>query len=184
MLVSLEPDEVARVERLVATTGNSENGRRVFLDTQKSQCAKCHRLEGVGGQVGPDLTKIWETHSVAKILESILDPSKEIKEGYQTFVAATASGQVYSGLKVKDEPGSIVLRDAEGRDITLPRDEIDELSASKKSLMPDGVVAQLSFQEFIDLVAFLKSREAQQRLREMAASAQPSSSTSSASPRQ
>ena len=184
LLVSLDPDEVARVERLVATTGNPENGRRVFLDTQKSQCAKCHRLEGVGGQVGPDLTKIWETHSVAKILESILDPSKEIKEGYQTFVAATASGQVYSGLKVKDEPGSIVLRDVEGRDITLPRDEIDELSASKKSLMPDGVVAQLSFQEFVDLVAFLKSREAQQRLREMAASAQPSSSTSSASPRQ
>ncbi len=63
LLLSLEPEEVARVEKLVATTGDAESGRRVYLDSQKSQCAKCHQLEGVGAQVGPDLTKIWDTHS-------------------------------------------------------------------------------------------------------------------------
>jgi len=168
LLVSLEPREVARVEKLVTTTGDVENGRRVFLDSKKSQCAKCHRLEGVGSQVGPDLTKIWETHSVAKILESMIDPSKEIKEGYQTFVATTDAGQVYNGLKVAEDTARVVLRDADGRDVTIKKEEIDELVASQKSLMPEGVVSQLSFQQFIDLVAFLKDQEAQQSLRGMA----------------
>jgi len=68
-------------------------------------------------------------------------------------------------LKVTDDAARVVLRDADGRDITIPKEEIDELEASRKSLMPEGVVSQLSFQEFVDLVAFLKDRQAQHSLR-------------------
>jgi putative heme-binding domain-containing protein len=137
----------------------------VYLNSQKSQCAICHKLEGVGGQVGPDLTRIWDTHTVAKIMESMIDPSKEIKEGYATFSATTKGGQVYTGLRVSADDQQVTLRDAQGKDIVIPRSDLDELVESKKSLMPEGVTAQLSFQEFIDLVAFLKNHDAQQRLK-------------------
>ncbi|MGD9646019.1 MAG: PVC-type heme-binding CxxCH protein [Pirellulales bacterium] len=166
LLGSAEAADAARVESLVATTGDPQAGRLVFLNKQKGQCVTCHKLEGTGGQVGPDLTKVWETQSVAKLLEALLDPSKEIKEGYAAFTATTDGGQVYTGLKVSANEREVVLRDAQGKDITIPLDEIDELAETRTSLMPEGVVAQLSFQEFIDLVAFLKSREAQEALRD------------------
>lgn len=165
LLLSLDPAEVARVEALVQTTGDADHGREVYLNSQKSQCAICHKLEGVGGQVGPDLTRIWDTHTVTKIMESMIDPSKEIKEGYATFSATTKGGQVYTGLRVSADDQQVTLRDAQGKDIVIPRSDLDELVESKKSLMPEGVTAQLSFQEFIDLVAFLKNRGAQQALK-------------------
>ncbi|QDU98263.1 PVC-type heme-binding CxxCH protein [Lignipirellula cremea] len=162
LLVSLEPAEVARVEQLVQTTGDPERGRAVFADEKRGVCTKCHRLEGVGGQVGPDLTKVWETHTAAKLIESLVDPSKEIKEGFGAWKAITNDGKIYAGLKISETEQEVVLRDANGRDIRLPADQVDELIADKISLMPEGVIAQLSFQEFIDLVAFLKNKQAQQ----------------------
>lgn len=165
LLGSAEAADAARVESLVTTTGDPAAGRAVFLNLQKGQCVTCHKLEGTGGQVGPDLSKVWETQSVAKLLEALLDPSKEIKEGYAAFTATTNAGQVYTGLKISANEREVVLRDAQGKDITIPADEIDELVESRTSLMPEGVVAQLSFQEFIDLVSFLKNREAQEALR-------------------
>lgn len=167
LLVSLEAREVARLEEMVRLTGDPLRGRGLFLDARKGQCTQCHTLEGVGGKVGPDLSKVWETHTVAKLMESIIDPSKEIKEGFQTFTAVTTSGQVYSGLRVAADDRQVTLRDAEGRDILLQTDEIEEISPSPKSLMPEGVVAQLSLPEFVDLIAFLKNRPAQESLPEL-----------------
>lgn len=163
LLVSLAAEDVRRVDNLVQMQGDPLRGRDVFLSAA-AQCAKCHKLEGVGGQVGPDLSKIWETHTVAKIMESIIDPSKEIKEGYPAWTVSTARGQVFSGLKIKDDATEVVLRDAEGKDIRIPTDDVDEKIENRTSLMPEGVISQLSFEQFIDLVAFLKSREAQTSL--------------------
>jgi putative heme-binding domain-containing protein len=163
LLVSLDPADIARVEDLVAMQGDPIRGREVFLSPQ-SQCAKCHKLEGAGGQVGPDLTKIWDTHAIAKIMESMIDPSKEIKEGYATWTVSTARGQVFTGLKMKDDAAEVVLRDAEGKDIRIPANDVDEKFENPLSLMPDGVISQLSYEQFIDLVAFLKNREAQASL--------------------
>lgn len=170
LLVSLEPQEVRRVENLVGMTGNPHRGRAVYL-AEKSQCVKCHKLEGIGGAVGPDLSQLWQTHSVAKILESMIDPSREIKEGFATWTVTTVDGQVHTGLKVIDNPQEVVIRDANGRDVRIPASQVDQKEESRKSLMPEGVVAQLSFQEFIDLVAFLKDRAAQVSLRGVARSA-------------
>jgi quinoprotein glucose dehydrogenase len=167
LLVSTDPAELARVEQLVKTTGDPVRGRAVYLSANRSQCVKCHGLEGVGGQIGPDLSKIWQTHTVGKILEAIIEPSKEIKENFQTFVVTTSDGQVHAGLRTSLDDKQVVLRTAEGKDIVIPRGDIDEMAETKRSLMPDGVTAQLSFQEFIDLVAFLKNQAAQESLRTM-----------------
>ncbi|MGE0609759.1 MAG: PVC-type heme-binding CxxCH protein [Pirellulales bacterium] len=165
LLVSLDPAEIERVDGLVRSSGNALRGRAVYLDSQRSQCANCHTLEGVGGQIGPDLSKVWQTHSTAKIMESMIDPSKEIKEGFATWSVTTNAGRVHAGLKIVDDPREVVLRDASGKDIRISTGEIDDKAAGKKSLMPDGVIAQLSFREFVDLVAFLKDKQAQESLR-------------------
>jgi putative membrane-bound dehydrogenase-like protein len=165
LLLSLDKAEVEKVRQLVSQRGDPQRGKAIYLNTQSLGCVTCHRLEGVGGNVGPDLTRIWETHMVEKIIEAIVDPSKEIKEGYQAYVATTRKGQVYTGLKVAKTADEVVLRDANAQEIRIATKDLEELTPSKKSLMPDNVVALLSFDQFIDLVAFLKDRAAQESLR-------------------
>ncbi len=162
LLLSLEPSEVARVEELVKTKGDPKKGRAIFFDSKRGQCSNCHQLEGSGGSVGPDLSKIYETHTVGKIIESIADPSKEIKEGFGTWTVLTVDGEVYAGLKVSESEKEVVLRDASGKDIRTRVADIESINDTKRSLMPDGVVALLDYQEFLDLIAFLKSKEAQE----------------------
>ena len=165
LALSLDPQEVKRVEEMVATVGRPQNGMGVFLDQNKVSCVGCHTLEGVGGNTGPDLTKVWETHSIPKILESMIDPSKEIKEGYQAFIVETSQGRVHAGLKVLDNDQEVVIRDAQGKETRIAKTDIESLEPDEKSLMPDNVIALLNYQEFIDLVAFLKDRDAQETLR-------------------
>jgi putative membrane-bound dehydrogenase-like protein len=168
LLVGNSPEEVERVRKLVQTKGDAKRGRALYLNANRLACITCHRLEGIGGNVGPDLTRLWETQSIEKIMESLIEPSKEIKEGYQAYIASTRQGQVYTGLKVAQNADEVVLRDANARDVRIPMKDLDELKASKQSLMPDNVVAQLTYDEFIDLVAFLKDRKAQESLRGLA----------------
>ena len=154
LLVSLDPQEVARVRALVRTRGDARRGRELFLNHKALACITCHQLEGVGGNVGPDLTRIWDTMTVEKIMEAIIDPSKEIKEGYQSYVATTRKGQVFVGLKVAQTSEEVVLKDQTGKEIRIRARDLESLTVSKKSLMPEDVVSQLTFNQFIDLIAF------------------------------
>ncbi|MFO0864520.1 MAG: PVC-type heme-binding CxxCH protein [Gemmataceae bacterium] len=168
LLLSSNAAEVARIEKLLKTEGNADRGKALFLNNKALACITCHKLEGVGGNIGPDLTRVWETHSLEKTIESMLDPSKEIKEGYQTFVATTKSGKSVTGLRVSQSADGVTLRDATGKEVMIPTNDLDELNPTKKSLMPDDVVKHLSYREFLDLVAFLRDRQAQESLRPMA----------------
>jgi quinoprotein glucose dehydrogenase len=165
LLLSMSPDQVEKMRTKVLKDGDPKKGRAVYLNTGLVACANCHTMEGVGGAIGPDLTRVWDTMSVEKLFETVITPSKEIKEGYQTYTASTADGQNYVGLKVADTKDEVVIREATGRDVRIPRKELDTISAAKGSLMPDNVVSQLSFDQFIDLIAFLKSRNEQESLR-------------------
>src|SRR5439155_13082808 len=147
LLVSLEKAEVERVRQLVQSQGNAKRGRELFLNHKALACITCHRLEGVGGNVGPDLTRIWDTMSLEKLMESMIDPSKEIKEGYQSYVATTTQGQNITGLKVSQNAQELVLRDQTGKEVRIAAKDLDTLVASRKSLMPDDVVRHLAFNE-------------------------------------
>jgi putative membrane-bound dehydrogenase-like protein len=164
LLPSNDPAELKRLEALVESTGNADRGKKVLLDVAKSQCLRCHGLEGNGGKIGPDLTGLHKNMTTGKWLESILDPSREIKANFETYVLVTTGGQVYSGLKIVDDGKRYVLRDAQGRDLTIPRDDVEELVPGKTSIMPEGLAANLSLQELLDLTAFLKDGEAQKTL--------------------
>src|SRR5262249_60590623 len=116
------------------------------------------RLEGIGGNVGPDLTRVWETHSLEKVMESMIDPSKEIKEGYQAYQLTTKKGLTYTGLKIAQNAAGVTLKDSTGKELHSAAADIEEFEPSKQSLMPDNVISQLTFEQFIDLVAFLRDR--------------------------
>ena len=165
LLLSATPAEIERMRKLVETKGDAKRGKLLYLNTGLVACASCHRLEGVGGAVGPDLSRMWETQSLEKLIEGIVEPSKEIKEGFQTYEAVTLGGQSYKGLKVAESPTDVTIRESNGRDVRLKKDDLDVLKPSKLSLMPDNVVSQLSYDQFIDLLAFLKSRPQQESLR-------------------
>jgi quinoprotein glucose dehydrogenase len=165
LLLSMQPDQVETIRKDVLNKGDAKRGKAIYLNTAIVACATCHKLEGVGGQVGPDLTRMWDTMTTEKLLESMVTPSKEIKEGYQTFTAVTLEGQSYSGLKIIDTKDDVVLRESTGRDVRIARKDLDVLKSSNQSLMPDNVVSQLSYAQFLDLLAFLKSQKEQESLR-------------------
>ncbi|HVK17490.1 MAG TPA: PVC-type heme-binding CxxCH protein [Fimbriiglobus sp.] len=165
LLLALDPTRTKEIRELVVSKGDPTRGKALYLNTKLLACATCHQMEGVGGSVGPDLSRLWDTHTTEKVLESIVEPSKEIKEGYQSYKAVTLDGQVFEGLRVTDTAKEVVIREASGRDVRIAKEDLDELNPSKLSLMPDNAIAQLSFDQFIDLLAFLKSRSAQESLR-------------------
>ena len=95
----------------------------------------------------------------------MVEPSKEIKEGYTSYKAVTLAGQSYTGLKLAETAKEVVIRESTGRDIRIDKKDLDEVTASKISLMPDNAISQLSYDQFIDLLAFLKSKKEQESLR-------------------
>ena len=165
LVLSTKPDEVAKWKARVQTEGNAERGRVIFLNGALSSCTTCHRLEGMGGNVGPDLTRVWDTQSFEKLMEAIADPSREIKEGYQTYVVDTITGQKLQGLRISETAKEVVLRESSGKETRIEKTDIEEMRASVKSLMPEGTVGKLSPQQFVDLLAFLRNQTAQETLR-------------------
>src|SRR5439155_737385 len=93
------------------------------------------------------------------IMESILQPSKDIDSNYETVQVATAQGSVITGLRVNETNFSIQLREENGRFHSFLKNELDEVAVSKKSLMPDNMPEVLSVKELHDLFAYLMALE-------------------------
>ncbi|RMG41707.1 MAG: sorbosone dehydrogenase [Planctomycetota bacterium] len=152
----LTPRELRRLAFEVRRYGNPARGEMIFR-REKLACLKCHAIAGAGGQVGPDLLSIGASAPVDYIIESLLNPSKKIKEGYHTTTIATTDGQVINGRVIRKTDTEVVLRDQNDNEIRVPRDQIEAEQVNPKSLMPDRLTADLTHDEFIDLVAFLSS---------------------------
>ncbi len=84
----------------LARSGNTERGRALFFDAAKSQCVKCHRVEGRGESIGPDLTAVGSRFPRIHLIESILQPGRTVAPGYQSVVVALKDGRVFSGVRV------------------------------------------------------------------------------------
>lgn len=139
-------------EVLLAGKGNPYQGKVLY----QQMCGKCHTLFGQGGQIGPDLTA-YKRDDLAGLLVNILQPSAEIREGYENYIVRTADGRLLSGLLVDQDPQVVVLRTADGQSHALPREEIEDLRASRTSLMPAGQLQPLSDEQIRDLFAYLRS---------------------------
>ncbi|MBM3836347.1 MAG: c-type cytochrome [Verrucomicrobia bacterium] len=139
------------------TGGDAQNGRQVFADLGRTACVKCHAVGREGGNVGPDLSTIGSQFSRRELAESILFPSKAVREGYQQVIVETKDDESFSGLVNAETAEVLVLRDGEGNLHRIPKARLQSRRASALSLMPEGLHEVLTPSEFADLVAFLES---------------------------
>jgi quinoprotein glucose dehydrogenase len=134
--------------------GDAEAGRSIFFTRAEVSCLRCHKVKGEGGDVGPDLTGIGGKQKRDYLLESIVDPNKQIAQGFETVVLTLTSGKVVSGIVKGEDAKEVKLMTAEGQLLTVPKAKIDE-RARGKSAMPDDVIKHLSNRDLRDLVEFL-----------------------------
>ena len=153
----LSPRSLALLEEAVRKTGDPKSGREIYSDTRDAQCANCHRLQGTGAHVGPDLGHVAEKLSIREIAEALIAPSRKLTEGYETYTVVRTDGKILSGLKISDTADALHLRDQLGKDHFISRSKIARLDKSPVSLMPSRLVSRLSRQDLVNLVSFLKS---------------------------
>ncbi len=134
-----------------------ERGRQVF---ESAGCIKCHKLNNAGSTLGPDLTKVSERFKGQKLLQQVLEPSSEINKQYQTWVAVLEDGRALSGLKLEEDDSRITLLPnplKPENKVTLAKAELEELTASMTSTMPQNLLITYSNDEILDLLAYLQS---------------------------
>lgn len=147
--------EIDRLHGMVgAGTGNPYVGKKLF----HARCASCHVLHSQGGNVGPDLTP-FKRDDIANMLLHIVNPSAEIREGYENQVVITESGRILTGIVAEKDNRVVVLRVADGQKVVLTREDVAEIRAAGMSLMPEGLLQGLSDPEVRDLVAYLRTTQ-------------------------
>jgi putative heme-binding domain-containing protein len=137
--------------------GDPVNGKKLFVDAKRTKCAVCHKIDGKGGDVGKDLSSIGGKFGRPHLIESLLEPSRQIVEGYRTTTVVTSDGKTFSGIVKSQSNEQITLTDANGELRTIRRDNIDEQSISSVSIMPADLAKALSLEEFTDLIAYLET---------------------------
>ncbi len=142
-------------EKILAIQGDAGRGREVFANTRQNQCSNCHRLQGGGQSVGPDLDGIAKKRSRQQLLQSILDPSREMEPAFRSYSVLIDDGSVVTGLKVSESPKLLVVRTADGKDVRIAKESIESFKVQPQSLMPSNLAAQMTGQELADLIEFL-----------------------------
>jgi putative heme-binding domain-containing protein len=130
---------------------NAGKGKQVF----KRVCSTCHRLEGTGNEVGPDLLSALRSKTPETLLEDLLDPSKEVDPRFLNYLVTLRDGRTLTGMIATETANSVTLRRAEKAEDTVLRNQIEEVAATRKSLMPENLEAQLSRQDLADVIGYL-----------------------------
>ena len=134
--------------------GDPYAGEKVF----NTNCARCHRLYDYGAEVGPNLTS-YKRDDLSRMLVNIVNPSAEIREGYETWLAVLEDGRTVTGFKTDEDDRLVVLRSADGSRVPIRKSEIDEMIRQPRSLMPEGLLKNLDDQQIRDLFAYLRTSQ-------------------------
>ena len=140
---------------LTEKTGDADAGRAVF----KKVCAACHQHGEMGNKIGPNLTGM-AVHPKAELLTHIIDPSRNVEGNFRLYNVLTIDGKVVSGMLAGETRTSITIVDSQAKKIDVAREDIEELIASRKSVMPEGFEKQIDEQQLIDLLEFLTDKGA------------------------
>jgi putative heme-binding domain-containing protein len=153
------PDDLrAEIEKLIgvinSASGNPYQGKQLYT----ASCGKCHVLFAAGGKIGPDLTS-YKRDDLRGMLLNVVNPSAEIREGFENYVVRTADGRTLTGFIADQDANVIVIKGADGQSISLARDEIDDMRANRLSVMPEGQLKELTDQQVRDLFAYLRATQ-------------------------
>jgi putative membrane-bound dehydrogenase-like protein len=132
-------------------------GERLFFHPRGPQCFACHRVRGKGGEVGPDLSRVGRGVERDRLIDSILQPSRDVAPDFAAWEIITREGDSWVGRILKEETKELTLLGPSNRPVSIPRGDIAVRRPSRVSMMPDGLQRGLTRKEFRDLVAFLLS---------------------------
>jgi putative heme-binding domain-containing protein len=138
--------------------GDATAGRRVFMHDKVGMCVRCHMAGSRGNRVGPELTRLAVQPDRRKLLESILQPSREIAPQFIPWVVVTTSGQTFTGFTLTKGRERERYMDATGKEVEIAKSEIDSVQQTTVSLMPAGLHQTLTIQELRDLLSFLMEK--------------------------
>jgi putative membrane-bound dehydrogenase-like protein len=155
LLAGDTPADRARVlsdyRKALDLTGDRARGRTVF----RKACATCHKAEGQGTDVGPNLATVT-ARTPEDLLTHILDPNREVAAPYVNYTVATTDGRVVTGLIAEESANAVTLKRAEGVTDVVPRDRIEAIASTGLSLMPEGLEKGFEPQDLADLIAYLR----------------------------
>jgi putative heme-binding domain-containing protein len=132
--------------------GDPVKGKLVF----KNQCSACHKLEGVGEEVGADLKAIRD-RGMEGVLLAILDPNREVKPQFLAYSAELKNMRVVTGLLSAETASNLTIRRADGMSESIARSDVETFRSLGLSYMPEGVEKQIDIQAMADLLAYLNS---------------------------
>ncbi len=133
-------------------SGSIEEGRLAYA---KAKCDSCHRFGKIGTSMGPDLSAVSKRFNRQETLEAILYPSHVISDQYRSQRILTTQGEVVVGLVSQNGDGSVRVRKSDLTEVTIPEEDIDEMTPSKTSVMPTGLLDSLQASEIRDLFCFM-----------------------------
>jgi putative heme-binding domain-containing protein len=147
---------VIRPQTILALEGDAGRGRILFFEAAGVQCRNCHKISGTGRDVGPDLSEIGKKYAErGRLLDTILNPSREIDPKYRVHLVQTTDGRVFSGLLVEQSEAQITLKDAENKTTQIAAPDVEEMVPQQTSLMPELLLRDMTGQQVADLLEFL-----------------------------
>jgi putative heme-binding domain-containing protein len=146
---------ISAYRKALDLSGQPDRGRTVFQKT----CATCHKAENAGVDVGPNLATVTN-RTAEDLLVHILDPNREVAPPYVNYNVALVDGRVLSGVIADESANSLTLKRAEGATDVIPRSQVEAISSTGQSLMPEGLEKGLEAQDFADVIAYLRSIQA------------------------
>jgi putative membrane-bound dehydrogenase-like protein len=139
-------------QAVLKMTADATRGRTIF----EKQCAVCHKISGIGVDVAPDISDSREKIP-EQLLADIIQPNRAVDSNYFSYTVVTADGLSQTGVLTAETSTSVTLKQQEGKTITIPRSEIEELRSDGVSFMPDGLEKNIPPQDMADLIAFIKN---------------------------
>jgi putative heme-binding domain-containing protein len=145
------PDDLqGTIQAALKRVGDRRRGEEVFA----RQCMTCHKVGDKGHTVGPDLTAS-QFREPESFLTHVLDPNRFVAPNYVQYVLGDSGGRIFTGLIASETASSVTMRRADGVEDVVLRSQIEELTSTGKSLMPEGLAAKMSSQELADLASFV-----------------------------
>ncbi len=133
-----------------STHGEAARGLKVY----EKHCAICHPLANKGAKIGPQLDGIG-IRGLDRLLEDILDPNRNVDQAFRLTTLNLNNGQVISGLLLREQGAVLVMANAQGQEVNVPKETVEERAVSQMSPMPANFVDQVSEADFYDLLAYL-----------------------------
>ncbi|MDN3690066.1 PVC-type heme-binding CxxCH protein [Cyclobacterium jeungdonense] len=150
----LDANQVYALAQEVKTKADPIIGESIYR-RKSLMCQNCHALGGAGGRLGPDLSSLGTSSPIDNIIQSLLDPSESVKEGYELQRVNKTDGTVIMGYLISDGSEELIMRDMSGMETSLPKSQVASRENVPGSLMPPGLTASLEKDEFINLVGYL-----------------------------